>query len=268
MKTILTYGCALRNEVITVNEVKALAKGLQILDQLLEANMRPEDSRSIGVTEAADMLSVNKSSASRLLQTLSHYGYVEREGYSRGYVLGPKMSNALSANSKTILRDMARPFLFQLMKLTGESAHTAIATQGQALIIDDVESDSSLKVSGGIGRLVDLHCTAVGKCLLAFTALTIPKDLPKCTPQTLSNHHQLRCHLEEIRQKGYALDDEENIEGVRCLATPVYNEAGMAIACIGISGPSIRMTSERIPEFAHFVLEASKELSHSLGYRS
>ena len=249
-----------------MNEVKALAKGLQILDQLLEANMRPEDYRRIGVTEVADILKVNKSSASRLLQTLSSYGYVERDIESRAYVLGPKMQNSSQAGRKTVFRDLARPFLYQLMKLSGECAHTAVVAQGQALIIDDVESASSLRVSGGIGRIEQLHCTAVGKCLLAFLDLAIPHELPQLTPRTLSNHSKFKLHLEEIRQQGYAFDDEENTEGVRCLAAPIYDQSGIAIACIGISGPTVRMTLESIPKYINTVLESSRELSHSLGY--
>lgn len=249
-----------------MNEVKALAKGLQILDCLLEADMRPENQRRIAVTDVADILKVNKSSASRLLQTLSSYGYVQRHNESRAYILGPKMSTAAPAGSKTVLRDLARPFLYQLMKLSGECAHTAIVAQGQALIIDDVESASSLRVSGGLGRIELPHCTAVGKCLLAFTDLEIPRELPQLTPRTISNHSKFRLHLEEIRQQGYAYDDEENTEGVRCLAAPVYDQSEAVVACIGISGPTVRMTLERIADYVTMVLDASKELSSSLGY--
>jgi DNA-binding IclR family transcriptional regulator len=250
-----------------MNEVKALAKGLLILDQLLETHLRPEDQRRIAVSEVAGILQVNKSSASRLLQTLSNYGYVARDGESRAYVLGPKMQSARQSGSKTVFRDLARPFLYQLMKLSGECAHTAIVAQGQALLIDDVESASSLRVSGGIGRIEELHCTAVGKCLLAFMDLTVPRELKQHTPQTICNHSEFKRHLEEIRQQGYALDDEENIEGVRCIAAPVYDQSGSAVACIGISGPTVRMTTEAIPRYINLVLETSKELSHSLGFR-
>ena len=229
--------------------------------------MRPEDCQRIAVTEVAEILNVNKSSASRLLQTLSSYGYVERDGDSRAYVLGPKMQNASQPGRKTVFRDLARPFLYQLMKLSGECAHTAIVAQGQALIIDDVESASSLRVSGSIGRIEHLHCTAVGKCLLAFLELPLPKNLPQLTPRTFSNHGALKLHLKEIKKQGYALDDEENTEGVRCLAAPVYDASDAAIACIGISGPTVRMTLESLPKYIKMILESSKELSISLGYK-
>lgn len=250
-----------------MSTVKALAKGLQILDQLLESHMRPEEFRRIGVTEIAELLEVNKSSASRLLQTLSSYGYAKKDSEQRGYILGPKMHNAAQTGSQVIFRDLARPFIYQLMKSSGESAHTAIVSQGKALIIDDIESAASLRVAGGIGRLEQLHCTAVGKCLLAFMDLTLPRDLPQQTPRTITSYNKLKFHLEEIRLQGYALDDEENLEGGRCLAAPIYDQSAVVIACIGISGPSVRMTLERLPHYIKLVMDCSRELSLSLGYQ-
>jgi len=248
-----------------MNEVRALAKGLQILDQLLEASAHA-DKHGVSVTEAAGALSVNKSSASRLFQTLAKHGYVKRDTGSRGYVLGPKMQSAVQGSSKTALRDLARPFLYQLMKRTGECAHAAVYSQGKALIIDDVESAASLRVSGVVGRLEELHCTAVGKSLLAFIDAPIPEVLPYRTEQTYTCQTDFEQHLELIREQGYALDDEENFEGVRCLAAPVFDTSGTAIACIGISGPTVRMTRETTDEFAAIVLETSKELSQTLGF--
>lgn len=248
-----------------MSEVKALAKGLQILDRLLETSVRSSGEQGVSVTEAATALSVNKSSASRLFQTLAKHGYVMRDAGSRGYVLGPKMQAAVGAGAKTALRDLARPFLYQLMKRTGECAHTAIYSQGKALIIDDIESAASLRVSGEVGRVEELHCTAVGKSLLAFTDIPTPKDLPYRTEQTLTHSSELKQHLEIIRQQGYALDDEENCEGVRCLAAPIFDASGSAVACIGISGPSVRVTYECIPTFADTLLGTSRDLSHILG---
>ena len=245
-----------------MKEVGALSKGLQILDQLLEAS--DAEKQGVSVTEVATVLGVNKSSASRLFQTLAKRGYVERDTVSRGYVLGPKMRSVVQIGPKTALRDLARPFLYQLMKRTGECAHTAVYSQGKALIIDDVESAASLRVSGVVGRLEELHCTAVGKSLLAFIDAPIPEVLPYRTEQTFTCKAEFEKHLELIRQQGYALDDEENFEGVRCLAAPVFDKSGAAIACIGISGPTVRMTREKINDFAATLLDTSKELSHIL----
>jgi DNA-binding IclR family transcriptional regulator len=246
-----------------VSEIKALARGLRILDQLLEASRDPERAE-VSVTELAERLEVNKSSASRLVRTLVDHGYLRPSGVGRGYLLGPKMRPTVPREPGGV-RELARPFLYLLMKRSGECAHTAIYAQGRALIIDDVESAASLRVAGGVGRLNPLHCTAVGKSLLAFGDVPLPEALPRRTERTITDPDALVIHLEEIRRQGYALDDIENEEGVRCLAAPVYDLDERAIASIGISGPTIRMTDERLPAHAALVLEASRELSQALG---
>jgi DNA-binding IclR family transcriptional regulator len=131
-------------------------------------------------------------------------------------------------------------------------------------MIDDVEAEASLRVVGGIGRLIPLHCTAVGKALLAFSDLPFPEYLERETARTITDHEALACHLEHIRAAGYALDNEEHQEGVRCMAAPVYDYMGTLIAAIGISGPTVRMTDRRIPELAEMVMQAARELSTDL----
>lgn len=246
-----------------MSEIKALARGLRILDHL-RARSAEDSGSEVGVTELAALLSVNKSSASRLAHTLVAYGYLRPSPARRGFLLGAKLCAARPPDSGGV-RDLARPFLFLLMKRSGECAHTAIYAQGQALIIDDVESAASLRVAGGVGRLCPLHCTAVGKSLLAFADIPFPDALPRHTERTITDPDELAVHLEQIRRQGYALDDIENEEGVRCLAAPVYDLHERAVASIGISGPSVRMTEARIVELTAMLLDASRELSQALG---
>jgi DNA-binding IclR family transcriptional regulator len=250
-----------------MTEVKTLAKGLQILDYLLETWVQTDATSAITVSEAARLLGVDKSNASRMLQTLSRYGYTQRLQGGRSYQLGSKLRNWNVAGGQALLRQLARPFLLQLMKRTGECAHIAIpmGVQELALIIDDVESTASLRVAGGLGRTEQLHCTAVGKCLLAFMQLPIPQRLEARTANTIVDAPMLKQQLAEIRQRGYAYDDEENYEGVRCLAAPVYNQQRRAIACIGISGPTVRMSDRRLAQLIQQVKDAAAGLSQSLG---
>jgi len=241
-----------------MSEIKSLAKGLKILDIL---NQEPGQSFSVG--NLARALGINKSSASRLLQTLASYKYVQKETSSRAYILGPKMQANIDL-ARDNLRECARPFIFQLMKLSGECSHTAIYANNQALIIDDIEPEASLKVSGAVGRSEELHCTAVGKCLLAFMDLEIPKVLEAKTEKTIVDPNALKTHIEMVIEKGFAYDDEENSAGVRCLAAPVYNSDSKVIACIGISGPTVRITAERLDELAELTMRSAWELSQNL----
>jgi DNA-binding IclR family transcriptional regulator len=246
-----------------LSDIQSLARGLSILDMLANA----EDGMS--VTELARQLGVDKSSASRLVQTLARRGYAEQDPLSRRYRLGTQVI-VLNRHwqNRMPLRDYAKPFLYELVDQTGEAAHIAIYAQGQVFVLEDVETNATLRVSGGAGRLIPLHCTALGKSLLAFSGVPLPPELPRMTFRTITIPHQLRLHLETIRQQGYAVDDEELDEGVRCLAVPVYDHTGKAIAAMGISGPSVRVTPEHIKYLARILIRSGEALSKRLGYRA
>lgn len=242
-----------------MTEIQSLARGLKILDELVAAD------GSKSVTELSQVLDLDKSTVSRLVQTLVQYDYVQPEPGSRRYMLGKKITRIRwQLLNQQPIRDQARPFLYSLMNKSGECAHTAVYSQKQALVIDDVESASSLRVVGGVGRLIPLHCTAVGKCLLAFSGIPLPDEMPARTRRTITAVDHLMEHLNEIRGLGYALDDEENDYGVRCIAAPVYDHTQHAIACIGISGPTVRMTDDRLNYLAHEVVNAAVEFSRQL----
>jgi IclR family acetate operon transcriptional repressor len=161
-------------------------------------------------------------------------------------------------------RRAARPFLEQLVDLTGECAHAAVADGGRALVIDDVETDNPLRVVPTSGRHVALHCTSAGKCLLAYGLAEVPASLPGRTARTITSPNALRAHLDAIRVQGYAFDDEENDIHTRCLSAPVFGPGGTAIGCIGIDAPSVRLTIDRVPEAAAHVVEAARRLSVAL----
>lgn len=242
-----------------MSEIQSLARGLKILDSLVAAD------GSLSITELSQQMGLDKSTVSRLMQTLVQYEYAQPDPGTRRYVLGKKVTRvSWQLLNRVPIRDHARPFLYSLMHETGECAHTAVYSQKQALVIDDVEAPSSLRVVGGIGRLIPLHCTAVGKCLLAFSGVPLPADMPARTRHTITTPDRLLTHLEEIRALGYALDDEENDYGVRCIAAPVYDHTRHAIACIGISGPTVRMIDERLDELAEQVATAAHALSAAL----
>lgn len=242
-----------------MSEIQSLSRGLRILDLLSDT----ED--SISITELARVLNVDKSTASRLVQTLVQHDYVQPDPRTRRYMLGKKITRmSWQFLNRMPVRDAAKPYLVRLMQESGECAHTAVYSQKQALVIDDVEAPASLRVVGGIGRLIPMHCTAVGKCLLAFSDVPLPDDLPARTERTITQREALIGHLEDIRRTGYTLDDEENDYGVRCMAAPIYDHTGTSTACIGISGPKVRMTDERLDELGKMVLKTARELSEQL----
>jgi IclR family transcriptional regulator, KDG regulon repressor len=241
--------------------IQSLARGLQIVEMAVNLG------RGLSITEIAAELSIDKSSASRLVKTLVSYGYLQPEPGTRRYVTGRRLVQiGWQMMSMMPIRQKARPLLQWLVNATGECSHTAVYAEGKALVIDDVETETTLRVAGRTGRMIPLHCTAVGKGLLAFGEVPMPDTLPPSTARTITEPELLQAHLDHIRQQGYALDDEEHESGIRCIAAPVYNYMGLAIATIGISGPTVRMTDACLVEFANYVKQAAGELSTALGY--
>ena len=242
-------------------EIQALAKGLKILNLL-------EHSRNgMGTTEIAKQLSIDKSSASRLLHTLANYGFVEQDDDSARYRLGPQLLTlGQQLLNRITLRDHARPYLHALVDKTGECAHLAIQAQRQALYIDQVESTAALRVESEIGTLSPLHCTALGKVMLAFADCRPPDELRPFTHRTVTDASMLKAQLTQTAKRGYAIDDEEYNYGVRCVAAPVYDHRGALVGAIGISGPAGRVSLERIDEFGRVIKETAAALSSRLGY--
>ena len=244
-------------------EIQSLARGLRILDLLSQAQ------DGVSVTELADALNVDKASASRLVSTLAQNGFTERDEKSRRYRLGPKVVTlGRSVLARLPWRDAARPYLQKLMERTGECAHLAVAVKGRSLVIDQIESPASLRVNVQIGQTSPLHCTALGKVLLAFGGVPIPVKLEPYTARTITERAELRRAIEEIRSVGYAVDDEEFDPGVRCIAVPAFDFRGTVVGSLGISGPASRMTRERLLGLAAIVVEAGREFGQRVSFNN
>ena len=248
-----------------MNTVQSLERGLRILDALAEADADPmRHGRGVPLQVLADELGVHKSSALRLVRTLVAAGYAAPADGS-GYRLGPILRRDAPASiERARLKRAARPFLEELVDLTGECAHVAVADNGRALVLDDVETTAPLRVVPVSGRHVALHCTSAGKALLAFGLAEIPHTLPRRTPRTITNRQALDAHLAAVREAGYAYDDEENDTHTRCISAPVYGPGGTPIGCIGIDAPSVRLTAERIPGAGAHVVLVARKLSEAL----
>lgn len=242
-------------------EIQTLARGLRIMNQLEDA---PE---GLSVTHLARQLQLEKSSVSRFLRTLHNYGYVEQDERTRRYRLGARLVALGQQRLRQFtLREQARPYLRRLVDETGECAHLAVLLRGQAFYVDQVDTSASLRVSAGIGTMAPLHCTALGKVLLAFGDIQPAAELAFHTPQTITDPATLTKQLQRTRERGYALDDEEYTIGVRCLAAPVWGEGGVLAGAMGISGPAARLTLERVPDMSCIVLDCARDCSRELQY--
>jgi len=245
-----------------VREIQSLARGLKILDMLANAQ------DSISITAVATHLQIDKGSASLLLQTLSNYGFAEKDLATRQYRLGPAVVRlSRSLLTKMPLRETAKPFLHQLVRETSECAHLGVLAQGKVLYIDQVESPETLRVNAEVGFVAPLHCTALGKVLLAWGAASIPEELSGYTARTIFDPEVLQMDLEKTRRRGYALDDEEFDYGVRCIAAPVFDYRGKVVGALGISGPAARVRLDRIGELSDRVVAIAKALSDKMSFK-
>jgi len=242
-------------------EIQSLARGLTILDLL------GQSPSGASITEVAEILGVDKGSASRLMSTLAKHGYAEKDPVTRRYTLGPQIIRLSgSLLTRNPLYASAKPFLKQLMERTGECAHLAILAQGKALYIDQVESPATLRVNVRVGQMAPLHCTALGKILLAYSSAELPSFQQAFTPNTITEPKALQQHLEAVRQQGFALDNEEFDPGVCCIAVPVYDINNNVVGAMGISGPATRLTTEKLPELIGKLVEIGKAFSERMTF--
>ncbi|MDR9390438.1 MAG: IclR family transcriptional regulator [Trueperaceae bacterium] len=249
--------------------LRSLNRALALLDHLAEHHGRHGGQVALRVADVADLLGVDKSTASRLAATLEARGYLQRDPVSRRYALGAKVRPAAPPDGW--VRDLvqrAGPVVADLADVTGECAHVAVLDGGAVRIVEDVVARAEgLQVRAGVGRSMPLHCTALGKCFLAFTDVERPPDLVAFTPHTVTDASDLARHLEAVRRAGYALDDEEHEPGVRCLAVPVRDAAGGVVASLGISAPRLRLHDEDLAAVARSVHRAAADLTRALDAR-
>jgi IclR family transcriptional regulator, KDG regulon repressor len=224
-----------------------------------------------GLQELADYLELDKSSAFRLLASLTEAGLARQDEGKKGYQLGYgifTLAAALREQSK--LTELASPSLRRLAQASRENAHLAVLSGTRAVFIDRERATKTIAANTNIGDNEDLYCTAVGKCLICdldearLAALFSGLEFVRYTERTVTDLGALEEELVRVRAEGYAVDREEYEANVVCLAAPIYNFEGRIEAAIGISGPRERLDSS----FAFLLDEvrrAGRDVSTLLG---
>jgi IclR family KDG regulon transcriptional repressor len=251
--------------------IQTVRNALRVLEEFRDA---PE----LGVTELARRLGLHKNNVFRLLATLEQQGYVEQVGENEAYRLGVRcleLGRACGA-SRSLLR-LARPVLEDLVRCSGESAHIAELRDFQVVHLDGEGSDQLVQTGLRIGSALPAHCTALGKVLLAFAAaeqrerydreVAARGGLALRTPRTIDDRDKLLEHLHGVAAQGFALDLEECGRGLCCVAAPVFDAAGRAVAAVSVSGPAFRLPEDDLRRAVlPNVLAAAQHLSRQLGY--
>ena len=246
--------------------IQAIERAVSIL------NAFAPDEPEMGVSDLAQRLSLHKSTVHRFVVNLEAAGLLERNRTTSRYRLGLRIFELGSqVLAQMNLWEEAPPFLEGLVRDTGETGHLAIFDGGEAIYIEKVEARRALRIPSAIGRGYPAHATSLGKALLAhqsphiIEAVIAERGLARCASRTICDREQLLDELERVRQVGYAIDDEEYEEGLRCIGAPIVGHTGTVVAAIGIGGPVTRVTPDRVRELGQVVMEAAAGLSHRMG---
>ena len=232
------------------------------------------DEPELGVTQLAKLLNLHKNNVFRILATLESRGYVEQNARTGNYRLGLKAFEAGQAYLRhTNLLSVARQEMVLLTSQLRENAYLSVLRGDYVFYLDEVIAEQTIQVVSRLGTRVSTHCTATGKVFMAhmnpeyLEGLLKTMELEKLTPNTIVDPKKLRKESEEALAAGYAVDREEWVLGLKCVAAPILDYYGRIQGTLSISGPADRLPESRIKkEIVPAVVERAMEASRKLGY--
>jgi len=247
--------------------IKVLDKSLSVLELLLQ-----KDS-SMNMTELSEKLGFYPSTIHRILDTLKHWGYVEQDSHTQKYQLGLKALELGMAklHQMDLVREVT-PYLKELVNQCNETVHLGVLEEGEVLYLAKEESSQTIRMCSFVGKRAPVHCTALGKVLLAYLPegerkkILGKRVLPRLTEKTITDKRELEKELNKVKKQGFALDRGENEKDVRCIAAPIRNYQGKVIAAVSISGPAFRIDVNTQNNLKEALLQTSKKISKRLGY--
>ncbi|MFI5679354.1 IclR family transcriptional regulator [Streptomyces cellulosae] len=250
------------------NASSSLRRALGILMYLAEDRGHPH---GVTLTDLADGLGMSKSTVLRLVAPLRDVRLVDQDPDSGRYRLGPQ--NALLGQAYLERRDtrqITSPVLHRLSADSGETVHLVTFDPPEIVYIDKVESTQPVRMHSRIGNRQPAYCTATGKVFLAHSPddvvdKVIAAGMPARTPATITTPERLREELALIRRRGYAVDDVENEQDIRCVAAPVHDHTGEVTTAVSVSGPAARVTRDRVPELGALIVAATGAITESIG---
>ncbi len=224
-----------------------------------------------GVTEIATELGVHKSTAFRLVATLESHGVVEQNEDRGRYRLGVGLLRLAGATTARLdVVQEARPICKALAAATGETVNIAVLSDRSAFYLDQVAGSSALQSHNWVGQHIPLHATSNGKVLLSALEPERLKEvlgsLAAYTSLTITKRSELRKEVERVREQGYAVAVDELEIGLTAVAAPIRNAHGDGIASMSVSGPTFRLTGDRIDEVVELLVDAAIEVSRRLGW--
>lgn len=248
--------------------VKSVTKAFAILEVLNKGE-------ELSISEMSNALSMDKTTVHRIVNTIKDAGFVNQNPLTKKYSNSMKFyiygKNVLKKNE---LSDIARPYIKQIAQITGETVNIGIVVDNSVVYIDRAQGEMSIQVATSTGRSIPMHCTGMGKAIMAYLSLDEIDDiinkteLVPYTKNTAITKHDLMERLNEVRDKGYSIDNEEFEEGLIAFGAPIFNAEGKAIAAISISCPKIRFIKDKHGAlYTKLLTDAATIISMKLGYQ-
>lgn len=255
-------------------EEKAGKNPVQSAERIFQVMEMLADNGEMGLMEISAALELHKSTVHRLLMSLIYMGYAKQDEVTQKYMLSYKVVNmAGKILGRMDILQVAKPYMERLSDLSGEAVHLVQREGNNILYIYKIEANvGTIRMVSHVGMVHPMYCSGVGKAIMA----TLPEKevkqiwnesiIEKKTDKTVTDFAQMQEVLDEVRENGYALDDEENEKGVRCIAACLRSYQKEVKYAFSISGPTSRMTRERVKELSVDVKKVQEELSRELGY--
>ena len=246
----------------TPNGTQAVDRAARLLTEVVHAP------GSVTFTELAAATGLAKSTTSRLLLALERNGLVRRDKAGRFRPGEMFVRFAWRGGAEAGLTEVAQPYLDRLGADTGETVNLGVVRDGMVEQLAQVDSVYVIGATNWLGRTVPLHCTAIGKVLLAYGAASLPAGrLERPTDKTITGRAELQADLATVRAQGYAITDSELEPGLVAVAAPVRRDGGAVVAALSVSGPATRLTPATLPAVAAQCVAQADALSCVLGYR-
>ena len=248
-----------------MNLLSSVKKSLEVL-QVFSG-----DQLEMSVTEISKVLNSHKSSISRILITLASEGFVEKNPQTNKYRLGLKLLELASlVMQRYDLREHAGPYMEELAQRLGEITHLSLLDGNEIVYLEKKGKGQTLTVATKVGGRHPAHASAMGKVLLSglskreLSDVIAIEPLVKCTPNTISEIPELLKELDQVKERGFALDDEEGFLGIRCVAAPIYNREEKIICAMSTTVPKQRMGDRRIYEIRKQIVDTTRLISERI----
>ncbi len=249
--------------------IQSVDRALQILDLFDDQN------KEMKITDISARTGLNKSTLHALLKTLQARGYIDQNEDNGRYRLGMKLVERGNFVISSIdIRTACNRFLVDLSTKTGQTTHLGILDAGHGVYIDKVEGQAAIITYSRIGRQLPLHCTAMGKVLVAFQDEQARKRILQdysydpMTPRTITGEDAFLQEIATVREQGYAIDEQEHVKGVRCAAVPIFDHKGKITAAISLSTLTSIVNNRDFERYIGLLKSIGSEISALIGHRS